>query len=101
MDVLEGQAGRRDDHLEVNAAYVFGVGIPTGAVLFEEVVVEDGVGGGVLGMEDELGQPLQEGLVTTDADLQELIGDGDTIADDAVIFLGILETAAARPRGTG
>ena len=51
------------------------------------VAVKDGAGVAVLGLEQELGQPLEQRLVAADADLQEFVGDGDAVTDHAVHLL--------------
>ena len=68
-----------------------GVVVESGAVRIDELAVDDAAGVAVVGLHQQLGQSLEERLVTADADLQEGIRDGDTGAEHAVHILGILE----------
>ncbi len=66
--------------------------LETGTMPVEEVAVEDRAGSTVLGGEQQFRQTLEQGLVTTEADLQELVGDRHSLAEHATRLLRIFET---------
>ena len=57
----------------------------------DEVVVQHRAGVGVLGLQEQQVQRLEEGEVAAGPDLQELVGDGGAAADDSAGLLRVLE----------
>lgn len=68
-----------------------GVVVESGAVRIDELAVDDAAGVAVVGLHQQLGQSLEERLVTADADLQEGIRDDDAAAEHALHLLRVLE----------
>ena len=57
----------------------------------DEVAVHHGAGRRVVGLEQQPAQPGEQRHVAAEADLDELVGDRDAVADHAVHLLRILE----------
>ena len=67
-----------------------------GGVAVDEVVVEHGAGVGVLRVQQQRVDRLEEGEVAAGLDVQELVGDRGAAADDAPGLLRVLEPDQSR-----
>jgi hypothetical protein len=62
-----------------------------GGVRVNEVVVEHCPGRGGLGLQQQRVDGLEQREIATGPDVQELVGDGRSAADDSAYFLRVLE----------
>lgn len=91
LDLFSGEAGGGEDVLPGDVSGVLGELLEAAGIGADEVVVEHGARSGVLCLQQEPVQTLEQCEVAAATDLKETIGDLDTAADYAVRLLGVLE----------
>lgn len=62
------------------------------AVGVDERTIDDRAGCRILGLEQQFPEPLEQGHIAAEANLQELVGHVDAAADHTGHLLGILES---------
>jgi hypothetical protein len=95
LDLLPGQPGGGQDVAPGDRAGVRGELLEAGAVSVDPGVVEHGAGRGVLGLEQQLVESLEQGEVAARANVDELVGDRGAAADDTPSLLRMLEAHQA------
>ncbi len=91
LDLRAGQPGRGEHVLPADLPGVLGELLEAAGVALDELAGEHLTGPRVLGLQEKPVEPLEEGEVAAGADVQEPVGDLDSLADDPARLLRVLE----------